>query len=326
VNPDTHKKLIYGAFGCGGLLAVLIVASWLFVAKSGFETPPSQPPVTPAQASAALDSLSTYDLAALIPVPPPLDARTFARWRTTSRPVMVFGDTFPPDSWQSTTWHSAGRGVVIESLPGRPPAPAESQPPGHAILAAARTALESGDAGRSRAAIRLAIQSARDLQARSDLLLVILGIRLERDAYDMIRRDAQLAESDSVRLLAPSMLAALDRRLGEVRQVRALIATSGATPAGASALTEWVLDSGVPLAVRDEIIRAIGFGWVLDPQEVSLGLDSERVAAVQRLAGVALPQDLQRTLRSATLGRPGITQRFDLAISYRTKRMESLDL
>jgi hypothetical protein len=325
VSPDAHKKLIYGAFGCGGLLVVLFVASWLVIERSGFETPTSPPPVTPAQASAALDSLSSYDLGALIPIPAPVDTRTFARWRTTSRPVLVFGDTFPPDSWQSTTWYAAGRAVVVESLQGRPP-PAESQPPGHAILAAARLARESGDPERARAAVRLAIQCAHDLQARPDLLLVILGVRLERDAYLMMDRDSQLVVSDSVRRLAPAMVAVLDRRLGEVRQVRVLIAAAGATPAGATALTDWVLDSGVPLAARDEIIRAIGFGWVLDPQEVSIGLDSERVAAVQRLAGSALPPDLRRTLRAVTFGRPGLAQRFDLAISYRTKRMESLDL
>lgn len=326
MSLDAHKKIVYGAFGCSGVLVVLGVASWLIVGKSGIETPPSQPPVTPAQATAALDSLSTYDLAALLPAPAPVDTRTFARWRTTSRPVLVFGDTFPPESWQSTTWHAAGRAVVVESLPDRSPPPAESQPPGHAILAAARAALESGDPQRARAAVRLAIQRARDFQARADLLLVILGIRVERDAYLMIDRDGRLAESDSVRRLAPAMLAALDRRLGEVRQVRALIATSGATPAGATALAGWASDSGVPLAARDEIIRAIGYGWVLDPQEMSLGLDSARVAAVQRLAGGTLPPDLRRTLRAVTFGRPGLAQRFDLAISYRTKRMESLDL
>lgn len=326
MSPDAHKKIVYGAFGCGGLLLVLGVASWLIVAKSGFESPPSQPPVTPAQASAALDSLSTYDLAALIPVPAPVNTRTYARWRTTSRPVMVFGDTFPPDSWQATTWHATGRAVVVESLQGRPPPPAESQPPGHAMLAAARQALASGEPERARAAVQLAIQCAHDLQARSDLLLVILGIRQERDAYQMIDRDSQLAESDSARRLAPAMLAVLDRRLGEVRHVRALIATSGATPAGASALAEWALDSGVPLPVRDEIIRSIGYGWVLDPPETTFGLDSVRVAAVQRLAAAELPPDLRRTVQAVTFGRPGMARRFDLAISYRTKRMESLDL
>lgn len=326
MSPDAHKKIVYGAFGCSGVLVVLGVASWIVVGKSGIETPPSQPPVTPAQASAALDSLSTYDLAALFPVPVPLTTRTFARWRTTSRPVLVFGDTFPRSSWQSTTWRAAGRAVVVESLPDRSPPPAESQPPGHAILAAARSALESGEPVRARAAVRLALQCAHDLQTRSDLLLVILGIRVERDAYLMIDRDGRLVESDSVRRLAPAMLAALDRRLGEVRQVRALIATSGATPAGAVALAAWALDSGVPLVARDEIIRAIGYGWVLDPREVSLGLDSARVAAMQRLAGGTLPPDLRRTLQAVTFGRPNLAQRFDLAISYRTKRMESLDL
>ncbi|HEY6060088.1 MAG TPA: hypothetical protein VIV10_05855, partial [Gemmatimonadales bacterium] len=87
MSVDAHKKLVYGAFGCSGVLVVLGVASWLIVGKSGIETPPSPPPVTPAQASAALDSLSTYDLAALLTVPAPVETRTFARWRTTSRPV-----------------------------------------------------------------------------------------------------------------------------------------------------------------------------------------------------------------------------------------------
>ena len=35
---------------------------------------------------------------------------------------------------------------------------------------------------------------------------------------------------------------------------------------------------------------------------------------------------MRRTVQAVTFGRPGMARRFDLAISYRTKRMESLDL
>lgn len=330
MQAGTHKKIVYGAFGCGGLLVVMVVASWLIVGTSGIETGQSQLPVAPLGASAALDSLSTYDLAALIPGPAPADspavaAPATARWRAARRVVAVFGDTFPPDSWQAPAWRGVGRDVVIDSASGAPP-PEDSQPSGHAILAAARSARESGDPERARAAVRLALRRARDLQARSDLLRVIAGIRLEHDAYLMIDRDPLLAERDSARRLARATLVALDHRLDEVRAVRALIGAAGATPVGAAALTEWALDTSVPVAVRDEVIRSIGFGWVLDPPEMSFGLDSVRVAAVRRLAIAELPPDLRGTLQAVTLGSPGMTRRFELAISYRTKRMESLDL
>jgi hypothetical protein len=107
--------------------------------------------------------------------------------------------------------------------------------------------------------------------------------------------------------------------------VRALIAAAGASPAEMPALAEWVRDSTRPLAVRDEFIHAIAYGWLLDPPEMTFGLDAARVAAMQRLAEADLPAGLRQTVRALTLGRPGMVQRFNLSLSYRTRRVESLD-
>ncbi len=335
MQPATHKKIVFGALGCGGLLAVFTVVSFLSVRKWGFETPQSQLPVAPLQAAAALDSLSEYDLAALtaplvtdslLPAAPPVAAMV-ARWNREGHVILSFGDTFPPDSWQGRLWRTAGAAVVIESLPaGAGAPPADSQPVGHALLAAVRSALDVDDWDAARQTATLAIRRARELQGRPDLLAVIAGIRLERDAALMISGDSLLAGSEAFRVRAAATLVTLDRRLHALRRVRALIGAAGASPRGVPTLAEWARDASLPLATRDEMIRAIGFGWMLDPPEMSFGLDTARVATLQGLATGDLPPELRQTVKAVTLGRPGVAQRFNLSISYRTKRLESLDL
>ncbi len=334
MQPATHKKIVFAALGCGGLLVVLIVVSFLFVGKAGFDAPETQMPVAPLQAAVALDSLSDYDLAALLAPRGPDNllpaassvAAPVARWSGERHVILAFGDTFPPDSWQGESWRDDGSAVVIDSLrAGGTRPPADSQPTGHALLAAARVALDSADLVRAREEVGLAIRRARELQGRSDLLAVIAGLRLERDAARMIGADSLLAGTAGARGRAEATVVALDRRLRELRQVRALIAAAGASPAAIPALAELVRDSTQPLAARDEIVHSIAYGWLLDPPEMSFGLDSARIAAMQRLAEADLPPELQRTVRALTLGRPGMVRRFNLSLSYRTRRIESLD-
>jgi len=143
MQPATHKKIIYGAIGCSGVLVLLMVASVLWVQRSGVAPPPSELPSATVTAAAALDSLSAYDLQALF-APPDApfmlapSARMIARWRPDGpRTVVQFLDTAPPDSWQGRTWRDVGAAVVVESLPAGVPLP-DSQPIGRAILAAAR--------------------------------------------------------------------------------------------------------------------------------------------------------------------------------------------
>jgi hypothetical protein len=329
VQASTHKKIVFGAFGCGGLLALLMVGSVLLVRRSGVTPPPSELPLAPVSAAAALDSLSAYDLQALFaesetPLPfVPSATHVIARWRADRRVLIQFLDTAPPGSWQARSWRDAGAAVVIESLPAGV-APPDTQPYGRAILAAARVLAESGDPARARDAVAIAVRRAREFQGRSDILMVVAGLRLERDALDMLARDSLLAGGAAGRAAAEASLVALDRRLGEVRAVRTLIAAAGTSAAALPALAAWARDSTLPLAVRDEMIRAIGFGWILDPPEVTYGLDTARAAAMRDLGTVAWPPDLARTLKEATLGSPNMMERFRLSISYRTKRM--LDL
>lgn len=332
MQPATHKRIVFGAIGCSGLLALLIVGSVLMVKRTGVAPPPSQLPLAPVTAAAALDSLSTYDLQALFAPPDapfalaPSTARMIARWRPDGRRAAVqFLDTAPADSRQGRSWRDAGAAVVIESLPpGAPLPPADSQPGGRAILAAARVRRDSGDAARARVAVALAVQRAREFEARPDVLMLVSGLRLERDALEMLAGDSMLAGGASARAFAAASLVAMDRRLREVRSVRTLIAAAGASAASVPTLAAWARDSTLPLAIRDELIRAVGFGWVLNPQEVTYGLDTVRTASIRSLAAVAWPPALAQTLREATLGRPNMMARLRLSISYRTKRM--LDL
>lgn len=329
MQPATHKRIIFGAIGCSGMLVVLMVASVLSLKRSGVAPPPSELPIAPVTASAALDSLSAYDFHALFAPPDapfmllPAD-RVIARWRPDRpRTVVQFLDTAPPDSRQGRTWRAVGASVVVESLPAGTPLP-DSQPFGRAILAAARVRLESGDPAHARDAVALAIRHAREFERRSDVLMVVAGLHLERDALEMLARDSLLAGGEAAQALARASLVAMDRRLREVRSVRTLIAAAGASAAGVPTLATWAQDSTLPLAIRDELIRAVGFGWALDPPEVTYGLDTVRAASIKRLAAIAWPPALARTLREATLGTPNMMERLRLSISYRTKRMVDL--
>jgi hypothetical protein len=328
VQPSTHKRIIFGALGCGGLLVVLMVGSTLLVNRSGLVPPPSELAVIPVTPAAALDSLSAYDLPSLLALPEPLNlvpeaaAHRVARWRGDRRAAVTFLDTFPAGSWQAHFWRASGGDVVIESLPPGAALPLpDSQPFGHVTLAAARVLLESGDLKGARVAVALALRRASEYERRSDLIAVITGLRLERDALQMLARDSTLSGSAAVRARAGASLVAMDRRLAAVRSVRTLIAAAGASAAGVPALATWARDSTLPLAIRDEMIRGIGFGWVLDPPEVSYGLDTIRPATMRGLAAVAWPRPLVPTVQEATLGSPNMVQRITLSISYRTKRM-----
>lgn len=329
MQPATHKRIVFGAIGCSGLLALLMVASVLMVKHSGVAPPPSELPRAPVTGAAALDSLSDYDLQALF-APPDApfmlvpSTRTIARWHPGSpRTAVQFLDTAPPDSWQGRTWREVGAAVVVESLPAGVPQP-DSQPLGRAVLAAARVRLDSGDPARARDAVALAVRHAREFERRPDVLMVVAGLHLERDALEMLARDSLLAGGASARALAQASLVAMDRRLREVRSVRTLIAAAGASAAAVPTLATWARDSTLPLAIRDEMIRAVGFGWVLDPPEVTFGLDTVRAKSIRSLAAVPWPPALAQTLKEATLGSPNMAERLRLSISYRSKRM--LDL
>jgi len=330
VQAATHKKIVFGAIGCSGLLVLLVVGSVLMVQYTGVAPPPGELPLAPVTAAAALDSLSDRNLGDLFawPVAPfvlgPPRARVIARWHP-DRPhtAVQFLDTAPPGSRQARMWREAGAAVVIESLPAGVALP-DSEPIGRAILAAARVQLESGDPARARDAVALAVRHARGFEMRPDVVLVVAGLRLERDALEMLARDSRLAGGASAQALAESSFVAIERRLAEVRSVRSLIATAGTSPAAVPTLAAWARDSTLPLPFRDEMIRAVGFGWVLDPQEMTTGLDTVRAASIRHLTAVAWPPELAQTLKEATLGSPNFVQRLRLSISYRAKRM--LDL
>lgn len=330
MQAASHKKIVFGAIGCSGLLVLLVVASLIMARRSGVAPPPSELPLAPVTAAAALDSLTNYDLRALFALPDApfvlvsSGATMFARWRPDRRRLAVqFLDTAPPDSRQGRIWREVGAAVAIESLPAGAPPP-DSQPIGRAILAAARVQLESGDPARAREAVVLAVRRARAFEGRPDILLVVSGLRLERDALEMLARDSLLAGGASARALAEASLVAMDRRLGEVRSVRSLIATAGTSPSAVPTLAGWARDPTLPLAFRDEMIRAVGFGWVLDPQEVLEGLDTARAAAIRTLAAGTWPPALAQTLQEVRPGSPNAVARVRLSMSYRAKRM--LDL
>ncbi len=335
MKPSTHKKLVFAGFGCAGLLTLLMIVGLLLSGKFGLdENRPGARQYSPQEAAAALDTLSRLDLPALAALPPSdlrilppsaLPAGDTIVWQESVLAAVVpFGDTFPPGAAQRTRWLDAGRAVIFQ--PARTPAASVGRAPrsplvqGHVLLAAARRLADQHDRPRALVALRAALRLARGQQERPDLGRVRLGARLERDALDMIARDSGLAgEAQGER--ARKSLARLEAALEDLRTVSRLIEAAGAGPAGAPMLARWAADSALPVALRDELIRAVGYGWIFNPLEVTYGLGAARRTALDSLSRAHLPDELLSTLQSIqAMGSPSLTRRMALSVEYRIER------
>jgi hypothetical protein len=328
--PSAHKKIVFGAMGCAAALAVVSVIGWISMRRLGLETFGGPALTTPRAAAAALDSLSRLDLSSPIAagVGPAIDcadsddARRVAPASAGEGDVrLAFGDTFPPASAHYRLWVSLGAAVRLEdsSEPAGRPDTARL-PSGPTLLAGIRWYLDRDDPSGACIVLATLLRRARVLQSGHDLRAITAGAQVERDAMSMVSRHSGLGAADTLRVAAAARVADLDRRLPAWRSLQQLVDAAGTSPTGVDRLADWALDPTLALPLRDALVRAVGFGWVFDPQEGGVQVEGSRRDAVARLTA-GLPEPLRSTADSA---RAAITSdlpaRFRFAVVYRAHR------
>lgn len=302
-GESVHKWLVFAAAGCMTVIVLAGVVGMVVMKRLGFETPPPQPVVPQVAAVAALDSIARFDFSAWQDPP---DVRWLACHETVPMHVawnangatevpLAFGDTFAAGSVQRDIWDRVGRMVVIE----RGQAPEGSGdpnglPPGRILMAGLRVRLERGEGQAVCALLAALVEKIRRLESRQTLKDLTGGAWLARDAVDMVARESRVRAS-----LEPAQarqeLGVLDSSLRALRTMARLIEAAGAAPANSDSLAVWAQDSSFPLPVRDAFIRAIGYGWVSNPSETTLGIDRTRRVAIDRLDRERLPGSLVAT-------------------------------
>lgn len=115
------------------------------------------------------------------------------------------------------------------------------------------------------------------------------------------------------------LLGVLDVRKRRLQGLRETIDAAGTSPMSADSLEAWAEDARLPLQVRDAYVRAVGYGWVLDPPEATFGVSPARRAALDKLLRSAVPEELRQTARAAReVMQRNLAQRFQFAVNYRT--------
>lgn len=322
----THRRIVFGAMGCAAVLVALGVAAWIGMRRLGFRTPPGERIFTPRTAAAALDSLARLDLSA--PLAPGRgaaidcadsgDARRVAPLAPGQRDVPVaFGDTFDSASLQYQFWEKLGAAVRLAG-----PAAHDTgvMPSGGTMLAAIRWRLDRDDPSGACIVLATLLERTRALQAGRELRALAAGAQLERDAMSMVARHPALGGSDTLRARAGNRVRSLDRLVPTWRSLQQLIDAAGTSPAAADRLAAWALDPSLALPVRDALVRAVGYGWVYDPQEGGVLVQASRRDAIARLAR-QLPEPLRATADSArSILAADLPARFRFAVAYRLRR------
>lgn len=333
---NIHKKLVFGAFGCGGLVVVLAGIGLLFQRSGLLPESEASKSVTPSQSAASWDSLSATAVAKTLAEPP-----VQVIFRTPRAPgVLIFlnlkgqesfpllGDTFPAGSAERRRWDLAAQRVVVRNL--QPQATEDAGSPMMApvmffrariLLAAADNWSRRGNLPEAALALDSALAIGLAYAHSDDLDRVWVGSRIERDAMDLLWRDTVLAGGPIAAEKARQAVAPLDRFVTSVHALDRWITATGADPRYVDSLAEWVSDSALPLPARTAAVRAIALGWVFSALEPGMGPVPARREALRRLRASKLPgavtAAIDRDMQSGT----GITQRFAAVGTYRAERL-----
>ena len=310
-GASVHKRLVFASAGCMVVIVLAGVVGVVIMKRLGFEAPPPQPVVPPVAAVAALDSLARFDFSAWQDPP---DVRQLAcretvamlhvaPWKANGAAdvPLSFGDTFAAGSVQRDIWDRVGRMVVIER--GQPVVGGvdpDALPPGRILMAGLRFRLERGESEGVCVVLAALVEKIQRLESRQSLKDLIGGAWLARDAVDMVGRESRVRAGTSLEpVQARRQLGGLDSSLRALRALQRLIEAAGAAPANSDSLAVWAQDSSFPLPVRDAFVRAIGYGWVSNPSETTLGIDRRRRVAIDSLKGERLPRSLAATAAGA---------------------------
>src|SRR5205809_2382086 len=331
---NTHKYIIFTSMGCGGALVIALIVAVLMTQHGGLGRLMRDEPST-LHSPAALDSLAAVrawyhgqpqagTAYALRPAGAGDGARAaLSIWRDTASVVWVpFGDTFPPDSRQFRAWGQDVDWQDVDSLlaaarrPWRPGWSPLATPDAErvwrgllsqvAVLSTARQLMGGarlqerlGRRARADSMVRAVVTLGRRVQQDVATPHVNLGLRLERDALHVLAgmygRWGRSPASDSAR--AAEVRA--DEGIARWRNAVRLIQTAAVLPDHAAALAAAAADPAWPLALRAEMILAIGFAWAYNGSELAKGIDANRRAVLDALADERLPPALAAALGAA---------------------------
>jgi hypothetical protein len=247
-------------------------------------------------------------------------------WSDTTRrpPSIAFGDTFPAGARARQRWLQAGRHAAVDSLLALRKSVARmgkvSQLPqgqaavlyqSRAVLARARHAADSGHVDVAEWLLGAVVTVGHDMQSGPSLLRAITGVRLERDALEMLAGLVPAPRADAVARGA-ARADSLFHSLLEARRLLRLVARDTTL---LDALAAWARDPTLPLPLRDDCVRAIGLGWMDGPELLS-GVAARRDSVLAWLED-SLPAALQPALRGARrFASPGWAQRLSFAAEY----------
>ena len=347
MQGSVHKKIIFAGFGCAGVFAILAVIGFLLAPRSEFEHQNDEQLFAPLVASAARDSLQALRSRFAAPRRTIPDRSDSTVWRLAliemrmERPLIGFralpyGDTFPASTDERKAWTASADWRAVRVLLGRAAARGDwgdtaqplEQVDANLILSVAR-ALHARAHGALTAPVRLgeAIAAEREaisiglgLESEPDLVHVMLGARVMRDARQFLATEPALSSRLGVRDAAVA-LARADSDLSELRAVRRWMPVAGSLAPGVGALGSWARDTTLVPAVRREAVEAIAYGWVFNAREPVYGLDSERAGALAALAALDLPAPVAAAVREGqAVQRLGVAQRFARSVEYRATR------
>ena len=335
---STHKYIIFTSMGCGGAVVVAIVLTILTTQRSGFGRRMLDEPST-LHSAVALDSLDTVRTWYRRPLPDQSGAAfallssaggdgaptALAIWRDSAAARWVpFGDTFPPQSRQGRAW---GRNVdwdQVDSLlaaarrPWRPGWTPVARPDAErvwrgllspvAVISSARELMggarrqeQQGRRARADSMVRAVVTLGRRLQQDVAAPHVTLGLRVEGDALHVLARMYDRWGRRPARDSALAAAARADSLIARWRDAVRLIQTAAVLPDHAATLATAIKDPAWPLALRAEMVLAIGFAWAYNGTELTAGVDAHRRAVLDELAREQLPRTLIDVLTAARI-------------------------
>lgn len=334
-----HKRIIFAGMGCAAALIALMVGGVVLLLQERPSFFADLATVaeygTPASSEAALDSLDGMSWAALSE--PRADRLSLAAGRSGAgasgngaqlalavwanrrfqNPLVPYGDTAADTSRRGATWRSYAVYAGIDSLlqaallPWRISAAMLGRPDSSRGIIAATinpyAPMNSTRAMLARAAApavprdtveriaRAVVTIGRALQQDVALVHVVTGLRIERDALAFLARRGS-AEAERA-------LPGVERALAVGLRGLHLIRVAGAMATHATVLAQGAADAKLPLAVRREMLLAIGYGWALNAQETGAFTGRrERGDALDGLKPASLPSSLRPALVSARHG------------------------
>lgn len=297
MTSDIHKKLVFGALGCGGLLVIGFAAA-LYFGWHGFAgVAAAEHAASPRESQEAWDSLSVVSPTGLFAIPPlpewqgpPRAPGSLQIMRRTDADLPSFADTFPAGSKERKDLVlTAQRVVVLE--PGTGAFPGErALPTAAAVLFRARILFAAaddwshhGDPGEAVIALDSALALARAGVEAPDLEHVMVGARVERDAMDLLSRDTTLAGGPANAAKAGAAVGPLGRAAARLENVDRWMMAAGASSRFIDSLALWAADPALPVPWRTVAVDAIGMGWVFSSLEPGTGVLPARGEALQRL-------------------------------------------